>query len=301
VKVSPKSLILDLLSTLRPGRGHSMPVRALVEAGAFFDMAPTSVRVALARLLAQQRVERDERGRYRLGVAAHAVNQTIRSWRHLEAQTVAWRGGWVGVHRQRGEPRADRLSGDRALHFLGVRTLDPNFLVRPDNLAGGVDSLRQRLVELGLEASALVFGVAELDSAAEARASTLWDVAALERGYREGMRKLSRSRGQLAGAASPKAMVESFRIGGEVIRQLVLDPLLPEAIAPSAGRRALAASMLEYDALGRSCWADFLAEHGVLHPRTPADLRVAAGTESLALIPESGASPGQNLRAAAGK
>ncbi|MDE0887583.1 MAG: PaaX family transcriptional regulator [Myxococcota bacterium] len=299
MKISPKSLILDLLSTLRPGRGRSMPVRALVEAGAFFDMAPTSVRVALARLLAQQRVERDERGRYRLGVAAHGVNQTIRGWRHLEAQSVAWSGGWVGVHRKRGESRVDRLSGDRALNFLGLRALDANFFVRPDNRAGGIHSLRGRLAALGLEASALVFGLAQLDSATEARASNLWDVSALRRGYGDEIERLSRSRRRLANSANPRAMVETFRVGGQAIRQLVLDPLLPEAISPSEERKALAACMLDYDAFGRGCWAEFLAEHGVLHPRTPADLRGAAGSESLALMPESAALGNLDLAGAA--
>ncbi|MDG2333443.1 MAG: PaaX family transcriptional regulator [Myxococcota bacterium] len=301
MKVSPKSLILDLLSTLRPGRGHSMPVRALVEAGAFFEMAPTSVRVALARLLAQQRVERDERGRYRLGVAAYGVNQTIQGWRHLEAQTVAWPGGWVGVHRKRGESRAHRLSGDRALHFLGLRALEANFFVRPDNRVGGVEALRERLVALGLEASALVFGLAQFDSATEARASKLWDITALQRGYGEEIGRLSRSRRRLATPGNSRAMVETFRVGGQAIRQLVLDPLLPEEISPGEKRKALAACMLDYDAFGRGCWADFLAEHGVLHPRTPADLGGAAGSESLALIPESGAPGDFDLAAAAAK
>ncbi|MGI9591183.1 MAG: PaaX family transcriptional regulator, partial [Myxococcota bacterium] len=63
----PKSLILDLLSTRRRG---SMPVAALVEAAALFGIAEGSLRVALSRLLAEGRVERDERGAYRLGPAA---------------------------------------------------------------------------------------------------------------------------------------------------------------------------------------------------------------------------------------
>ena len=56
---SPRSLVLDLLSTLRRG---SMPVRALVEAAALFGIAENSLRVSLARLLAEGRVARDRRG-----------------------------------------------------------------------------------------------------------------------------------------------------------------------------------------------------------------------------------------------
>ena len=50
-------------------------------------------------------------------------------------------------------------------------------------------------------------------------------------------------------------MVESFLLGGRVIRQLVLDPLLPEPILPVGERDALAGAMRRYDRLGRACWA----------------------------------------------
>ncbi len=262
-----------------------MPVRALVEAGGFFGMESASVRVALARLLSRERVERDERGRYRLGAGADAVSGTIRGWRRLDAQTVEWCGGWVGVYRSRGDARPLRLAGDRALSLLGFRALEPNLFLRPDNLVGGIDGLRSRLSGMGLEASALVFGLGELDSDCEGRARDLWDLAGLNRAYREGVRVLSRSRGELEGASNEKAMVETFRLGGQAIRQLVLDPLLPSAIARNEERDALAVRMLDYDVFGRGCWAEFLQKHGVLHLRTPADLRVAVGTEGLAFIP----------------
>src|SRR5262249_14914529 len=58
--------------------------------------------------------------------------------------------------------------------------------------------------------------------------------------------------------------------GGRVIRQLVLDPLLPEPLAPEALRRELAQAMRRYDRLGRRAWAAFLARHGAPHVATPA-------------------------------
>ena len=47
-------------------------------------------------------------------------------------------------------------------------------------------------------------------------------------------------------------MVETFLVGGRAIRQIALDPCLPEAIAPEAERRALVAAMREYDRAGRA-------------------------------------------------
>ena len=46
--ISPRSLILDLLSTLRRG---AMPVRALIRAGEMFEIPENTLRVALARLV----------------------------------------------------------------------------------------------------------------------------------------------------------------------------------------------------------------------------------------------------------
>ena len=75
MRPTAKSLILDLLSTLRRG---SMPVRALVAAGSFFGIEENALRVALTRLLARGLVERDERGQYRAGSRAGALDRWIK-------------------------------------------------------------------------------------------------------------------------------------------------------------------------------------------------------------------------------
>ena len=68
-------------------------------------------------------------------------------------------------------------------------------------------------------------------------------------------------------------MVESYLLGGRIIRELVLDPLLPEAIVPTGPRTALVEAMREYDALGRRSWALFMARHGAPYAGTPADVQ----------------------------
>ena len=284
MEITPKSLILDLLSTLPPGPGYSMPVRALVEAASFFGLAESSIRVALARLLARHQVERDERGQYRLGEASGAVSRAIHGWRRLGRQTALWSGDWIGVHRRRGEGRAERQRGDRSLEFLGFRELDPGLFVRPDNLLSDTAALRIRLSDLGLEGSALVFELSGFDAAAEARALQLWDGDGLKRAYALASEALIQSRRRVESKPTPAAMVETFELGGRVIRQLVLDPLLPDEIVSSTLRDALVAQMLDYDAFGRDHWSDFLRKHGVLHRGTPADLRVAEGAERLASV-----------------
>jgi phenylacetic acid degradation operon negative regulatory protein len=259
---SPRSLILELLSTLR---GESMPVGALVAAGALFGIPEGGLRVALTRLFASRAVARDERGRYRLGPAAAALDQRVVAWRRLEEHVRRWEGGWLGVHRRRLARGRARAAGERALRLLGFARLAPDLALRPDNLRAGVTGVREQLVALGLEPEALVFALSELDPASEARARGLWDVAALRRGYARSRRELAAGEARLARLSEPAAMRESFRLGGRVIRELVHDPLLPEALVPADERRAVAAALRRYDRAGRRAWAAFLARHGAPH------------------------------------
>jgi phenylacetic acid degradation operon negative regulatory protein len=266
-----RSLILDLLSTLRRG---TMPVGALVEAGELFGIAGNSTRVALARLRAAEQVERDERGRYRLGAVASPVAARVGSWRRISERSRSWNGGWIGVHTGSPEPglaRRERRRRIRALELTGFRPLQEPLHVRPDNLRGGIEALRTELVALGLPRVDLVFELRSLDVHSEARARRLWDVEALHADYRA-------MRTRLARMPASRAMVESFMIGGAVLRQLAFDPLLPDAIAPEAERAALVEAMRDYDRLGRALWSEFLARYDVPHLRAPVDTRPVAGT-----------------------
>jgi phenylacetic acid degradation operon negative regulatory protein len=282
VEPTAKSLILDLLSTLA---GGTMPVSTLVQAGQLFGIAENNVRVALARLVTGGQVDRDERGRYRLGAQSAPIDRLVSSWRRPGERLRSWDDDWVAVHTAglpaRSGERALRRR-ERALRFLGFRELAAGLAIRPDNLRGGVAALRAELETLGLEAGALVFELRALDPASDARARGLWDVAALCAGYRQSLADLAASEQRLQIASEAEGMVESFLLGGRVIRQLVLDPLLPEPIVPVAERDALVLALRRYDRLGRACWTGFLERHGVLGGRTPADTRIPGGASRLA-------------------
>ncbi|MFO1395310.1 MAG: hypothetical protein U1F09_16300 [Steroidobacteraceae bacterium] len=62
VEPSARSIVLDLLSTMKAG---ALAVRALVAAAALFGISENSPRVALARLRASGMVASDEPGLYR--------------------------------------------------------------------------------------------------------------------------------------------------------------------------------------------------------------------------------------------
>ena len=280
MSISAKSFVLDLLLTLRDG---SMPVRGLVDAARMLGIAENSTRVALARLLAARQIERDERGQYRLGNESRAVRGQIESWRTLERRTMPWDGSWIAVIvSQTPRPlRRTRQLHDRALRFLGFHELETGLALRPNNLRGGVDQVRKDLGDLGLSDAALVCEISALDGARDARARRLWDGAELARGYRESLRAISQSATGLPRMAVADAMRESFTLGGRVIRQLVLDPLLPEPLAPVELRNQLVDAMRAYDKVGRECWAQFMRGLGVPHRQAPSDSRLGAQRHAL--------------------
>jgi phenylacetic acid degradation operon negative regulatory protein len=264
-----KSLTLDLLSSLR---GGAMPVSALVAAARLFQVDQNALRVAITRLLGAGQIARDERGQYRLGEAAHAVDRRVLGWREAEQRTLRWPGSWWLVRAGELPPARsrERRQRERALSLLGFAKLAPGFALRPDNLRVSLAELRGELRELGLEAGALVAHVSELDPESEARARGLWKREAFADSYRRSLAELEASEARLAGLPEERAMVESFLLGGRVIRELVLDPLLPEPLAPEAERRALVDAMRRYDRAGRRAWVSFMRRFGAPHVSAPA-------------------------------
>ena len=285
---SPKSLIVDLLSTLPRSRAGSMPVRALVAAGRCFGIAENSIRVALARLFAAGTVDRDERGRYRLGERTEAIRREVSSWktRHEDVRDWSERRFTVVLTpndsaARSGTPRPGRRGAahqQRALGLLGFRRLESGLHLRPDNLAGGVERTRERLFALDpslRDRGTIVAGLSRLDDETEQRALGLWSPGEAVQAYAESRGRLAASEAKLATLSEEEAMVETFLVGGRVLRQVALDPLLPEEIVPAAERTDLVEAMRRYDELGRACWAAFLERFDVPHMRTPADWRVA--------------------------
>lgn len=290
-----RSLILDLLSTLRKG---SMSVSALVEAGALLGIEENNVRVSLARLYASGRVERDERGRYRLGRAVAAMSERLRSWRDLDARTDTWAGDWVAVHRAKLGRGPARRRCEKAFALLGFRELEPGLAVRPNNLTGGVAAVREQLVALALGpvseanrspesgreagSSAVgrgllgrVFATSEFDPTSDLEARSLWDASALAEEAREEVRSLQSSIERFPALSEQETMSETFLVGGRVLRFLTCHPLLPPEILSPEPLTDLLEQMREYDRLGRDAWAGFLGRHDVPHRALPLDSRSA--------------------------
>lgn len=271
----PRQLILRLL--LGAG-GAPLTARDAVRACALFGIPANGVRVALARLAAAGLVEPVERGAYRLGRQASTLAAEVAAWRDVNARTRDWSGEWIAVH-VGALGRSDRVAlraRGRALGLLGLRELERGLPVRPDNLAGGVAAVRERLTRLGLERDATVFRAGGFDAGRERRARSLWDGRALVRGYRNTGARLER---WLAGAhrlGLDAAARESFLLGDQAIRQLVFDPLLPKPLVDEQARADFVDAVIRFDAAGQAIWKDFLGDTTATRRRPNA--RAAART-----------------------
>ena len=258
---SARELLLKLLVARV---NHALDAADAIRACALFGITANSVRVALNRLLVSGLVESVGRGQYRLGPAGAATGREVAQWRQAASRLQPWDGSWVMALPPRGERKAMR-DGQRALDMLGFRALDAGLFVRPDNLAGSVPRMRQRLLDLGLDASAHVLQARELDATREAQARRLWDTKAIAAGYTRTQRLLQTSLARLPQLAPDEAARVAWHAGDAAIRQLVFDPLLPEPLVSAATRDAFIASVVAYHQAGLAIW------RRVLDAPAPAD------------------------------
>lgn len=253
MKPNPRHVILNLLLA---ADDKTLSAREAIGACGLLGIRENSVRVALLRLAAGGMVESTGRGSYQLGPNAAGLAGEISTWRDAEKRVKEWKGGWIAVHTA-SLGRSDRSAlraRDRALSLLGLRELDRGLYVRPDNLAGGVASVRERLHKLGLDDDAVVFIAHDFDDEREQRARKLWNGKALSKSYRDTRLKLEAWLARADQLEPEAAARESFLLGDKAIHQLVFDPLLPEPLVDAKERRAFVDAVVRYDRAGHAIW-----------------------------------------------
>lgn len=256
---NPKQLIMNLLMA---ADDHTLSSKEAVGSCKLFGIRENNVRVALVRLSAAGMVETAARGSYRLGPKAAALADDIARWRSAEQRVCDWGGAWLVVSTG-GLSRSDRVAlraRERALALSGFRLLDSHLYLRPDNLIGHAEVVRERLYKLGLDAAAPVFSVQDLDPARERHARKLWKGELLNASYRQTRVKLESWMEQADQLELEVAARESFLLGNDAIRQLVYDPLLPEPLVDVQERRAFTGVVQDYDQVGRDIWRRLLAQ-----------------------------------------
>jgi phenylacetic acid degradation operon negative regulatory protein len=246
-----------VLNLVRVAPRQTLPVSRLLSVAELFGFSANALRVAVARLVADGLLESDERGSYRLGPEAASVQAHVEDWRRGEARVRPWKGEWLAVALAPKAARGERRASLRALGRLGLREGLPGLWLRPDNLSQSLAESVERLHALGLEPGAGPFIARDFGPSTAQRLPALWPLRSLQQGYERAARDLTRSLHQLPAMPREQALVQSYLLGGEAIRVLATDPLLPEAIMPVAARRELTALMLRYDALGHRLWRGF--------------------------------------------
>lgn len=253
MKPKARNLIMDLLLA---SEGQPLAVREFISGCGLFGINENNVRVALARLSTEGLIEAAGRGSYQLSAAAHELADEVATWRSAEQRVRPWTGGYLAVHcgaLGRSDRRALRRR-DRALQMLGFRELERGLLVRPDNIEDRVETVRQRLHTLGLEREASVFVAQGFDAARESRIRGLWNGKALNSSYRKLRARLEAWMEQAPALEPDVAAREAFVLGGQAIREVVFDPLLPEPLVDVAARQAFVDTVRRFDRHGQAIW-----------------------------------------------
>jgi phenylacetic acid degradation operon negative regulatory protein len=258
--LTARELVIDFLSNRYP---REMSAQEITLVGIALGFSEQSLRMALTRLVEQSVAANTGRGRYRLSPSGEAMRDEVRKWRHLGDLAKPWAGAWIGVF-DAAIPRSDRAAlrrHERAMRLRGFRELQSGLWVRPANLRDSVAELREHLRALGLHPGALVVGLDELDDDTRAKATGLWDTAAMLATYRALAAELVASKGKLERLALDTAAAESMVLGRDVIRHINLDPVLPEELMPQRALTNLIRGMTEYDQNARQIWRRFMRAH----------------------------------------
>lgn len=254
---SSSDIVLDLLFA---HTDHQLSAQALCQAGELFGISNQGMRVALTRLAQQDKIGKTGRGSYRLNPGGNTLFREVDDWLHKENRARVWKGQWLGIHVD-AVARADKTAWrrhEKAIALRGFRPLRKYLYVRPDNLKGDLAQTRAELHALGLLDAALLFEIAALEPQEEAPARSLWNVEELRSRYRALLELVARSGKDLPRLEDGQAARESLLVGREVIRSIILDPLLPAQMMPPDERHALIAAMREYQVQARRRWEAFL-------------------------------------------
>jgi phenylacetic acid degradation operon negative regulatory protein len=263
-----RSLVFDLYGDYLRYSGGEVRLRGLVALLDCFGIPEATTRVAAARLRKEGWLAADREGRETVYSLTKGARQMLDEGRDRIFQRAAgpWDGQWHMVIYQVPETeRALRERLRRRLAWLGFGPLSPSVWLSPHNRGTQVieDFADYPAAQLDTFRSRSAGNGADRDIAARA-----WDLAALERDYRDLLARYSpRLAGYRSGALDDQAaLVERMRLIYDYRHFPFRDPDLPAELLPDGWP-------------GRQAHEVFLQAHGLL--RAPAERAVAqlAGVE----------------------
>ena len=254
-----KRLVLSLLSA--PAL-EQVGIGLLVKWGELFAIDAATMRVTVGRLVRQRLLSSPERGVYRIGPEGKLIAETARDWVNAETRIGPWRGEWLLIHcAHLGRANRSALRArERAFRLTGLSEFVSGLWLRPANLSEPVAATRARLVELGLEAEAILALATEIPGVGEKELFELWPRKQIEAAYRQHLAAMKTSTRNLKKLSLAQAAKETIEVGEAVIRQINGDPLLPDSMIDGRARRDMISQMIRYDEIGREIWRRFIDE-----------------------------------------
>lgn len=254
--LNARTLILDLFAARDVA---TFSTRDLIRAGEVFGLSPTAIRTAIVRLKQEKRLTSQTRGLYAEGPSPDVWRRRIDGWRRVLDRRGDWGGGWLmAVARQAHMSRGQWRDTVRALEVEGFRRNRSGVWLRPDNLLGGAEQARARLLMFGAHASLLTARLDALDDDSLSEAESLWAPSPEDDDLAAMARALDLSAAALTAMPPAEAARDSLNQGRAAVRAIVRDPLLPEAFAPTAPLEALIAAMDRYQSVGEAVWETYL-------------------------------------------
>jgi DNA-binding transcriptional regulator PaaX len=231
------------------------PIAGLIELGETFGFPASTTRATVSRLTAAGLLESDARGWYRPAVHTDPFRAAVESWRQGEDRVRPWAGDWIAVEPGPWSRRAEQRRTERALRYLGFRPALARSWLRPDNVALSRPAVLERLTAFGGSQLGELFTARDFSAERVDRWRTaLWEVPRLEADYRRALACVDRCLSRVDELPLERALVETFVHGGEAIRVLALDPLLPAELVDVELRARLFERMSDYDRAGRARW-----------------------------------------------
>ena len=200
-----------VLSTLLGYHPPVLPVRTLVRVGGLFGIAESTLRAALARMLADGDVTADA-GVYRL--AGHQLDRQRRQAGNCSPRTRHARGAWqMAVVTATSRPLTERTALRRAMDTARLAELREGVWLRPANLTAALPP--------AVSAQCTTFSTRPEHPVQ--LAASLWDLP----GWAAHARRL------LVELDGPLGLREEFLLSTRVVRHLQLDPVLPPELLPA--------------------------------------------------------------------
>lgn len=232
--------------------------------GALFEVEGAAVRVALGRLVDKGDVVPQGESTYRIGDKGQAIAEAIQRWRDLPRLNKPWRGEWIVIHTAHlgRSQRAQLRRRERALSLFGFASAADGLWVRPDNLRTEPAAVTSRLVELGLEAEAIIVAGASFLQAPERGLENLWNRKTIEAGYAAAESAMTKCLDGFERSSIKERARDTATIGAAVIGMLTFDPLLPGEHVDAELRRVVHRRMLYFDRVGKQALAAYWRDQG---------------------------------------